>query len=395
MSGTVELTVARTPEEVEALRSAWEALQGSELATDLDYFLTVVRHDARVLRPHVLLVVRDGEPHGLVVGRIQATRLRCRLGYRKLYEPPVRTLVVSPGGFLGAAAERDPLPLLQALRRSVGRREVEAVHLPSVRLGAPLGVAVEHGSRRAARSVAPVRAHWTMRVPGSFDDLLRSLSSSTRQGIRRYANKLARAHADTLELRRVTTPDDLDAFFHDAAAVARKTYQHGLGVGVREDDLLQRTLVALGLERGWFRAHVLSIEGSPAAFWHGFGYRGIFRTMIPGFDPAYASLNIGTYVLGKLIEDLCADPETHTLDFGLGDAEYKRRFGDASWEERDVVVFSPSFRAQRIHAVRSVLLAGVGAGRRVAERGAAGAKVKRAWRRRIATSPEKNAHPTG
>lgn len=389
----VELTLARTVDEVEALRPAWEALQGTELATDLDYFLTVLRHDSRVVRPHVLLAERAGQPHGLVAGRVQATRLRCRLGYRKLYEPPVRTLIVAPGGFLGAAAQADPLPLLHALRRSVGRREVEAVHLPSVRLGSTLGAAVEDGSWRAGRSVSAPRAHWTMQVPSSFEGFLESLSSSTRQGVRRYANKLERVHAETLELRRVTGPAELDAFFHDAASVARKTYQHGLGVGVREDDELQRALVSLGMERGWFRALVLSLDGNPAAFWHGFGYRGSFRTMIPGFDPAYASLNIGTYVLGKLIEDLCADPEIHALDFGLGDAEYKRRFGDASWEEQDVVVFSRSLRAQRIHAVRSVLLAGVDASRRVAARGSAGARVKRAWRRRIATS--ESVRPTG
>jgi hypothetical protein len=391
VSGALEITVARTIDEVEVLRPAWEVLQGTELTTDLDYFLTVLRHDPRVTRPHVLLAHRDGEPHGLVVGRLQDARLRCRLGYRKLYEPPVRTLIVVPGGFLGAAADLDPLPLLDALRRSVGRREVDAVHLPSVRLGSPLGTALAHGTRRTGRSVAAPRAHWTMRVPSAFEDFLGSLSSSTRQGVRRYANKLERVHADTLELDRVTTLDGLDRFFGDAAAVARTTYQHGLGVGVREDDELQRALVALGMERGWFRAHVLSLEGSPAAFWHGYGYRGIFRTMVPGFDPTYGSLNIGTYVLAKLIEDLCADPAIHTLDFGLGDAEYKRRFGDSSWDEQDVVVFSPSFRAQRIHAVRSVLLAGVGVGRRIGERGSAGARVKKAWRRRIATTG--NARP--
>lgn len=392
MSGALEITAARTLDEVEALRPAWEALQGTELTTDLDYFLTVLRHDPRVLRPHVLLAHRAGEPCWLVAGRLQDTRLRCRLGYRKLYEPPVRTLIVAPGGFLGTVADADPLPALDALRRSIGRSEVDAIHLPSVRLRSPLGAALAHGTRRAGRSVAAPRAHWTMRVPGTVDDFLGSLSSSTRQGVRRYAKKLEREHADTLALDRVTTPDGLDRFFRDAAAVARTTYQHGLGVGVREDDELQRALVALGLERGWFRGYVLSLQGRPAAFWHGYGYRGIFRTMVPGFDPTYASLNIGTYVLVKLIEDLCADPAIHTLDFGLGDAEYKRRFGDSSWEEQDVVVFSPSFRAQRIHAVRSMLLAGVGVGRRVGERGATGARVKKAWRRRIATAG--NARPT-
>ena len=48
-------------------------------------------------------------------------------------------------------------------------------------------------------------------------------------------------------------------------------------------------------------------------------------------------------MLAKLIEDLCAD-ESHTLDYGFGDADYKRRFGDASWLEEDVLVYAPRRR---------------------------------------------------
>ena len=31
---------------------------------------------------------------------------------------------------------------------------------------------------------------------------------------------------------------------------------------------------------------------------------------------------------------------TRLLDFGFGDAEYKRRFGDRSWYEEDVLIYA-------------------------------------------------------
>ena len=81
------------------------------------------------------------------------------------------------------------------------------------------------------------------------------------------------------------------------------------------------------MERGWFRAYVLYLDDEPVAFWQGQAYNGVFSTGVPGFDPAYADHRVGNYVLFKLIADLCADESIETLDYGFGDAEYKRRFG--------------------------------------------------------------------
>ena len=383
------VTVVRSVEELELLRPAWERLGAGTLTADLDWFRTTIELDPRVLRPHVVLVERDGEPHALVLGRVQDGELRCRLGYRPLFEPTLRILNVVYGGVLGDVGAH--VAAFDALRGSLRRGEVDVVHLPAVRLGSPLDGAFLTGTARLMRSVAPARAHWLAHVPDSYDAFLRQLSSSTRQGVKRYGNKLERELEGRLHLERVAAADGIDGFFRDAARVSAKTYQGGLGVGVREDDELQRALVALGVERGWFRGYVLSIDDEPAAFWHGYAYAGSFRTMVPGYDPAYGRLNIGTYVLMKLVAELCEDPAVNELDFGFGDAEYKRRFGDRSWQEHDVAVFSPSAKAMGVHSVRSTLLTGVGVGRYVVQESGRVDRVKRAWRRKVAAGAREEA----
>ena len=113
------------------------------------------------------------------------------------------------------------------------------------------------------------------------------------------------------------------------------------------------------MERGWFRAYVLYLDDEPIAFWQGQAYNGVFSTGVPGFDPAYAEHRVGNYVLFKLIADLCADESIDTLDYGFGDAEYKRRFGTRSWEEQDVHLFAPTAKGFRTNAIRSSLLTAV------------------------------------
>ena len=120
------------------------------------------------------------------------------------------------------------------------------------------------------------------------------------------------------------------------------------------------------------------------AFWYGSGYRGVFTTATTGYDPAYTNLRVGTYVLMKLVEDLCADPTVDVLDFGFGDADYKRRFGQESWAETDVFAFAARPRPIAVNLARSAI---VGAGEVATSVVAPGLtdRVKKAWRSRPCT----------
>jgi CelD/BcsL family acetyltransferase involved in cellulose biosynthesis len=88
----------------------------------------------------------------------------------------------------------------------------------------------------------------------------------------------------------------------------------------------------------------------------------------------------------RMIEDLCADPTVEVLDFGFGDAEYKRRLGDFSTREEDVLVYAPTARSVRINLTRTALLLAIGGMRRLAGASALGGAVKRRWRRRLSTA---------
>ena len=98
------------------------------------------------------------------------------------------------------------------------------------------------------------------------------------------------------------------------------------------------------MQKGWFLAGLLYLHGEPVAFQLGTAYRGTYAASGTAFDPAHSEERPGTYLLMKVIEQLCADPAVDRLDFGFGDADYKRAFADESWVEQDVEVFEPRAR---------------------------------------------------
>ena len=160
------------------------------------------------------------------------------------------------------------------------------------------------------------------------------------------------------------------------------TYQRALGVSFG-DTQKDRQRTRVSFEHGWFRGYVLYLDGVPRAFHHGELYRGRFRHGRPGYDPDYAHLRIGTYLLLRVFEDLIAHPEASVVDYGVGDADYKRRFGTRSWREGSVVVYAPTFRALRVNVIRTTLLGAVRLAKRIFGKGATYQRIRREWRRRL------------
>ena len=377
------VTVARSVEELDALQGPWEALQGRHFPTDPDAFRTILRHQPQTVRPHVLLLERDGEPVSLLLARLENLRLSTKIGYREVYAPRLRALTVVNDGLLGADSEEACRTLLAELRGSLAAGEADVLRLRNLHVGSPFHrVATTELPRLSRGHRSHPSVHWVLELPPTFDAFLKSLSSSTRESVRRYGRKLTKEYGDRLELRSFRDPSELDELFEQIGRVAETTYQGGLGVAFTGDEL-QRSLTLLAMERGWFRAWVLFLDGAPRAFWHGEAYRGVFRIGVPGYDPAFGHLRVGNFVLMRLIEDLCGDEGVDTLDYGFGGAEYKRRFGTRSWQEEDVLVYATTAKGIRVNAARTGILSTAGLARRALARGGALDRIKRGWRQRL------------
>jgi CelD/BcsL family acetyltransferase involved in cellulose biosynthesis len=379
---SASVRVARNEDEVEAMRPQWEALQGTELTSDIDFFLTYVRNAPGMIRPHVVLVERDGAPLALVVGRLERGPVPARLGYKTLFSPEMRTLTIVYGGIIGAGENGHTRLVLDSLRESIVPGELELVRVRGLAPGSTLDAeASERASRLRRERFARATAHWRSALPGSLDEFLAKRKKKVRWQARKDS-QLAAARGGDLEVRVFRNPDELERLFEDTGRVHRLTYQDALGVGFSEGPL-NRALTELTMRRGWFRGYVLYLRGEPVAFWHGNAYKGVFGLGATGFDPAHAADRPGAYLLMRLIGDLCADESVHTFDFGFGDATYKRQLGDVCRTERDLVVFAPRPRPFAVNVVRNAVHGVTHAGRTVLA-GNRADDLRRRWRSRLA-----------
>ncbi|MGH3072197.1 MAG: GNAT family N-acetyltransferase [Gaiellaceae bacterium] len=384
------ITTFRSTEELAALRDTWRDLGPRDVNADPDLLLALVELRADVLRPHVVLAETNGS-RAMLVARLERTRLPVRLGYLQLYAPRVRALTVVQGGALGQLGERALSAAFTEASRALEDGEADVLRLRGARVGSEIHtLATERHSRATRGRASRPSRRWRLTLPESLEAVLRLQSSRTRANHRRYVRKLDDEFGDRLSFRVHRDPAELAQVVRDCEAVSAKTYQRALGAGF---DPAERRLLEIGAENGWLRAYVLSIDDEPRAFWLGNAYSRVFYTGPTGYDPALATYRLGTYVLMHMLEDLCADPDVDEVDYGQGDAEYKRHFGTHSWLEEDVLVFAPTFRGVRINLTRTALMRTADVARRVAEHAPAFRDVKRKWRKLLVSEPRKARRP--
>jgi hypothetical protein len=362
--------------------AAWAELGVSYVDAELDYFLASAETRDDVDRPHVVVAFRDRMPVGLVVGRIERTRLSARLGYMTVLRPKVRRLRVVHGGISAVDDEIAVATVLHALS-SAFAAGAHVASLPALRTDSPVrGALLDRiGAVRRGHFVAP-RPHHRLILPGSFDELLASHGRRSRYNLKRSISLLDKEFGERLHVEVLSRPEHYERALEDLERIASLTYQRGLGAGFAHTPE-RRALTRIALDRGWFRAWVLRIDDRPVAFWQGNVLGGVYFSSSTGYDPEFAKQGVGTYVQVRMFRDLIDDPEVSILDFGWGDAAYKSRFGNEQWEEQDVLVFAPTPRGIGLGATSTAIAAADHAARWAARRTGVTERVKRSWRSRL------------
>lgn len=181
-----------------------------------------------------------------------------------------------------------------------------------------------------------------LRLPASSEAYLSQMSSKTRYTLRKKAKQLAERGGGQLEMTRADAQEHVAQFLSDSVKVSRNSWQHdilGTRIGDTEDD---RAWFARLAESGLLRSYLLKCGERPCAFVVGYQFNDVFHYVELGYDRDFAEWSPGTVLLHMLIQDLCDHRPASVLNFGMGDADYKRRFGNTQKEDVSILILRKS-----------------------------------------------------
>jgi len=373
--------IARSREEVEAIREIWSSWK-SDRDNDIDYCLKVAWSSGDFIRPHVIVIYRNGIPVAMLVGRLERARIDTKFGFLQIPGMRARRLMFASGGFLGDSSPENCEQLVKSIIEALKRKEADVAllqHLSTESAAFQKAMCLP-GIACRDHLVKPV-PHSVMRLSSSIEQVYMGFSAGLRTELRRKKKRIIRDFGSRVKIQCFQELAQLESVIPQVEQIMRMTYQRALGVGFRDTEQIRRRL-RFYAEQGWLRIYLLTLNEKPAAFCIGPFYNGRFYTDYLGFDPEVAAYSPGTFLLAAMIEDFCSTG-VKEIELGPGAGRYKRRFGNFHWNERSVYIFAPNLKGIALNSVRFAEGVTSGAIRRVLELTNLLPRVKRLWRSRL------------
>lgn len=332
-------------------------------------------------RPHVVVLRGGAGPDSVIVGRTTTRQLECRVGYRSIPTPTLQRLEVLHGG-----AGVDPAhaaTAAQLLLGRVGAFDLITVHW--IRRDHALTDALIAAAGDAGRPVVvtpPSKHHALDIVPGDADATLASLSRKRRYQLRREERLLREAFDVTVDVEELSQSTDVPTAIARMSAITNTSYKQAIGAGVR-DTPRWHALLTQAASSGWMRAWFLMAGETPIAYVLGTVVEDQCTIECMGYEPAYARLSPGKMLLHQVIRGLASRGQVRRVDYGLGDATYKRVLGSASHADVTLHLFGRSLRARATRLEHAGVTAAARGLRRVVGGDGAVQRIRRLWRERI------------
>jgi len=380
------IRVLRTIAELEEFRDTWN-LWCNDPNSDLDYYLASARCRSDFVRPHVIVVLRNGQPDCMLVGRLESCRLALKVGYATVFAPRANRLFVLQGGFFGKPSRENCQLVARELKRCLKRGEADMTEFTRINRDSNLYEATESEFGFFQRGhFIPVHEHRWVELPATFEEFLQALPRKARHEFRRHEKRVVNEFGSRSHIQCYRHAEEVEELAHEVEKVSAKTYQRGLGVGFQRDAEVLESL-RIAARTGGLRGCVLYLDEQPSAFFIGKQYRHTFHGTYMGYDPQFAQYSPGMIVLMHSIEE-CFDPKTRAtqFDLGWGDRHYKRAVCNQSRQDSPKYLYAPTLTGIRLNFLRS-LTSIVDAGfRTLVAKSSFLQEMKKSWQSRLRKS---------
>jgi len=372
---------------LEMLRSSWEGWQDHP-NNDFEHFRVVCTLRKEIIHPYVIVAERGNVPVALLAGRMEKAGFSPSIGYFRPVRIPATALIFIHEGMLGQFDSETCREMEQHLRSLFASRDADTFVLYHFPETAPLFEDVLKNIPKKALKKAEWSRHRSMNILKEKGFLLKNMKSKHRSWILGRERKLHDAFQGRISWRWIDSFDDLPRLCEKLENVAERTYQRGLNSGFTNNEEYRRRF-SLFAERGQLRVQTLSIDGTVRAFWIGIVYRGVFHSTETAYDPELKKFEVGTLLFVHLVDELVREGIVK-LDFGLGDAHYKKRFGSRSWKEATIHVFSKSIKGLFLETILSLFHSLDSLLRRVLTKFGFLDRLKARWRSRLTLHKQPN-----
>ncbi len=180
------------------------------------------------------------------------------------------------------------------------------------------------------------------------DGARHALSSKARQHHRREIRAMAEKRGAT-EIREFRTPAEAVEFVRDAAIVTARGWK-AAAVGDEMTDADRPYYEALA-RQGLFLGYLMYVAGEPVAMLDARTSGPVIALYRTSYYARFAEFSPGLLLINEAFDRAGGNEQCRVIDFGFGDAEFKRRLANRSYPEAQVWYFRNRLRLRAATAL--------------------------------------------
>lgn len=342
-----KIVVIKNLDDIEKIQNDWQYIKDkfgkATPFSNCEFFKEICSSFGEGTNPHVVVFYEDEKPVALLIGRQTSRPALClkAVGLRML---SMRCWTIFFDGIITNGKTSSINAAIDYFDSQLRSGEIDSLNLQALHLKDKVVNRIIQSLQDRFKVIRNPELHLYRKIRDIETRLeISNNSSKTKSTFRRKDRKLTKHFDGAVEMLVNTTMAEVNSFIEDAAWITSQTYQATLGSGVTKNSYWKAIIQSLA-SIGCWRGYLLKSNNLLIAYVLGAVVDEKFTLFATGYSPKYENLSPGTVLLNRVFSSL-NDDGVCLVDFGYGDATYKRLHATDIEEDLSLQVYGKRFRA--------------------------------------------------
>lgn len=317
----------------------------TNIYSDPDFFISMFNFRSDNSEPHIVLFYLENKLKGMIIGWKNKTKKKYNIGYLKFKSPFLDQLNIEIGGIIVDGDKTTNIEILKYLSYQISSKEIDLLQISHIQFSHPTYHSLINSKISGVEPIYTKSVNWVAKIRNDkTGEKIEYNSPKTLSGIRRRERKLLKYFNNDLNILDFSNLNESEFFISAADKISRQSYQYAINVGIKNTKVWHNIVTILA-QKKFLAAYLLIHKEQPISYIFGFKFKDIFYLYATSYDNNYNKYSPGEYLRNKVIDILIGEG-INFIDFGFGDADYKRLYGTEGKEEATLNFYGFSIRAK-------------------------------------------------
>jgi hypothetical protein len=344
------LSILTSFDDLHLMKSQWinllEINNSQNIYIDPQFFIEQFETFSVNYTPHIIVFSKYDKVVGFIFGKEVKKKLKVNIGYLKFNTPQIKTLEIEKNGILTYGDEDVILTIQSYFNYLLKLKEYGLIEFNHFSENS-IFWEILNEKKINGKQIKQNGAEYIAKIRNSeTGEVLTYHNAKTLRRFKKYDKNLNEYFKNKVIIKVYDSLDNLDEFLINSERITKKSYHYKMGIGILNNKIWKNTL-SIFTKIKYFKGFILYGDSKPIANNYGLVYKNYYYAFTMSYDSDYRKIMPGFFLLRRVFENLISSNLDY-FHFGYGEAEYKKKYANISYNEATFRIFGNTLMANLV-----------------------------------------------